>query len=241
MDFTGMLQYVVVINDSTFAVGSYGDFGSISINENKLIVERYTSRLALRKSGIKRSLYVLLPQGMFTYEIIKKRKELSYLLSYYRQANEILHEKEIKIDAFEANELSRWALDYPHQISVDINVINLNLKGLNRYLRFNIVNGKSTEIKLNQFAGKEEAAEIFFDPVKENYYLVRYVSNEKAKARVFVYQLNINDLSNYKLNDTVFELKKIRGGINDGQFMLMDDFKGSLGFYLLPINKLHKL
>ncbi len=239
--FKGMLQYVVVIDKNTFAVGSYDDYALININLKKLKVKRHLSRKDLRKEGIKDNMYVLLPDGVFTYDIKKNRKVFTYYMNFYDYDFQLKSEDKIKLGEGVANDLSNWAIIYPHQISFQNGFINLSLKNLTSHIRFNTKNGKINLIDLSNFIKEEEAAEIFYDPVKNENYLVKYAPSEKGMARVYIYKLDFKKNSKSVLNDGVLELKKIRGGIYNNNLMLMDDFKGSLGFYLVPINELHKL
>jgi len=239
--FKGMLQYVVVIDKNTFAVGSYDDYALINIVSNKLTVSENFSRRDLRKKGIKENMYVLLPNGIFTYDMKKKRKEFTYSMSFYDQNFQLKYQDEMNLGEISGNDLSNWAIIYPHQISFQNGLISLSLKNNASHIRFNTKNGKNSLIDLNSFIEADEAAEIFFDPVMNENYLVKYAPAEKGKARVFIYKMDLQNNSKYTMNDAVLELKKLRGGIYNGEIMLMDDFKGSLGFYLVPINELHKL
>ncbi|HET8861071.1 hypothetical protein [Marivirga sp.] len=237
----GMLQYLMVIDENTFAVGSFDNYALINIKSNKLKVSWEASRKDFRKKGIKENMYVLLPDGIFTYDMKKKRKEFTYSLSYYNTDYKLVHKNYIKLDDINKNDLSNWAIIYPHQISFQNGLISLSLKNLASHIRFNIKNGKINQINLKSFIENDEAAEIFYDPVKDENYLVNYASAEKGKARVFIYKMDKKNNAKYKLNDGVIELKKIRGGIYNNKIMLMDDFKGSLAFYLVPIDEIHKL
>jgi hypothetical protein len=239
--FKGMLQYVVVIDNNTFAVGSYDNYALLNINSNTLKVKKHLSRKDLRKEGIKDNMYVLLPDGIFTYDIKKNRKEFTYYMNFYNDDFQLKNQDEIKLGEMSANDLSNWAIIYPHQISFKNDLVSLSLKNLNSHVRYNTKNGKINLIDLSSFIKEEETAEIFYDPVKNENYLVKYAPSEKGMARVFIYKLDLKKNSKSVLNDGVLELKKMRGGIYNNKLMLMDDFKGSLGFYLVPINELHKL
>ncbi|WNB18541.1 hypothetical protein QYS47_30550 [Marivirga arenosa] len=240
--FSSFIQNISVINDSLFSISTLSEFLKIDINENQFKVINQMSKADLRKQDIDYDQFIFLDDGFLTLNINSKRKTIKYKIAKYSNQFKKIAEEEFEISEIDKNDFSYKAVSYPHNYYLTkSNYLGFSLKEGKAFILLDLISFNLKKIDLQNLTTPEEGIEIFYNRADDSYYMVKYNALGNQKSRLTIYDVDPFTFDHYKLNELEIDVKKVRGGFHNGKMLLMDDFKGSLGFYLVPINDLHKI
>lgn len=241
-NFSGLIQNITVLNDSLFSISTLSEFLKIAIVKNRFSVTEALTKKDLRKRKIVYDQFIFLPEGYLTLKMAVKKDIIIYSVNVYSKNFKKSVEKEIQLFRSKKNSFSNYAISYPHTYYYnEEQIFCFSVKEAKSFVMLNLSSGKLKLIDLSSQSEALEGIEIFYNRADNAYHLVKYTELESDETRLTIYKVNPLTFDNYKLNELVIPLRKVRGGFHQGDILLMDDFKGSLGFYLVPINELHKL
>jgi hypothetical protein len=242
LDFSGYIQNITVLNDSLFSISTLTDFLKVGIEDNQFKVIDKLNKKDFKKNKISYDQFIFLPKGFIVLDVNSKKGEVYYHIEVYSRAFKKLVEKEFALTNTKNNKFSYNAIGYPHSYYINNEgELCFSAKQAKTFVKINTSSGKLKIIDLASQSEELEGIEIFYNRADNAYHLVKYTELDSEETRLSIYKVDPLTFDNYKLNELKIKLTKVRGGFHQGDILLMDDFKGSLGFYLVPINELHKL
>ncbi|WP_340153158.1 hypothetical protein [uncultured Marivirga sp.] len=238
----GIVQNITVLNDSLFSISFMKEFALISFKNNRFeTIERLDNR-DLRQNDIKATNFLFLSNAYLGIDIKNKRKHTDYEFQYYDKSFNLINSKKVRLNNTERNDFSYKSISYPHNYYMNNNgELCFSDKISNSFTKLDLDDFKVSVLDLSKEVESDQSIEIFYNKVDSQYYLVKYYPLEGEQTKLRIYNFNEDDFESEVLNDFNVTLNKLNGGFFNGKIMLRDKFKGGYGFYLVPIEDLHKL
>ncbi|MFT4740215.1 MAG: hypothetical protein ACJAT1_001829 [Marivirga sp.] len=241
-NFSGFIQNITVLNDSLFSISTMTDFLKVGIENNQFKVIDKLNKKDLKKNKISCNQFIFLSQGFIILNMNSKKDKVQYQIEVYSSSFKKLFEKQLQLTNTIKNNFSYTSIAYPHNYYINKEgALCFSATQAKTFVRMNTSSGKFNLIDLASQSQASEGIDIFYNRADDAYHLVKYMEVDSDETRLTIYKVNPLTFDNYKLNELVIPLRKVRGGFHQGDILIMDDFKGALGFYLVPINELHKL
>jgi hypothetical protein len=238
----GIVQNITVLNDSLFSISFMKEFALISFRDNQFkIIERLDNR-ALRKNDVKATNFLCLSNAYLGIDIKSKRNYTEYGFKFYDKSFNLVNSKKVKLNHKEKNDFSYASVSYPHSYYVnDKGEFCFADKVSKSFTKLDLNNFKVKVLDLSKEVEPDQSIEIFYNKVENRYHLVKYYPLEGEQTKLKIYDFNANNFETKILNDFNVALNKLNGGFFKEQIMIRGEFKEGYGFYLVPIEDLHKL
>lgn len=238
----GIVQNITVLDDSLFSISFMKEFALISFKNNRFeIIQRHDSR-ELRKKNIKAINFLCLSDGYLGIDIKSKRKYTEYEFKYFDKYFNLINSKKVRLNNAERNDFSYRSISYPHNYYINNNrELCFSDKVSKSFTKLDLDNFKVKVLDLSKEVEPDQSIEIFYSKVENRYHLVKYYPLEGEQTKIKIYDFNANNFETKILNDLNVALNKLNGGFFNGQIMMRGKFKEGYGFYLVPIEDLHKL
>lgn len=238
----GIVQNITVLNDSLFSISFMKEFALISFENNRFeIIEKFDNR-DLREKGVRVTNFLCLTNGYLGIDIKSKRKYTEYEFKHYDKSFNLINSNSVKLYNKDKNQFSSRIIGYPHHYYMNNNEeLCFADKVSKSFTKLDLDNFKVKVLDLSKEVEPDQSIEIFYNKVDNRYHLVKYYPIEGEQTKLRIYNFNGSNFETKILNDFNVALNKLNGGFFNGKIMMRGKFKEGYGFYLVPIEDLHKL